>query len=48
MIEFIVHNLGLCGDGHPNVFIFISNELGFLEYFNYIYNKVKSYDKNFS
>lgn len=41
MIEFVTHTLGLCGDNHPNIFIFIFNELGILEYFNYIYNKFK-------
>jgi hypothetical protein len=41
MIEFITHSLGICGDGHPNIFIFLLNEVGIFEYFNYIYDKVK-------
>ena len=47
MIEFLKHALGLCGEHwHPNLFTFILGGLGLTPSLNYIYYKLKSYDKS--
>ena len=46
MIELLKHSLGLCGEHwHPNIFTLLLSGLGLAPSFNYIYYKVKSYDK---
>jgi hypothetical protein len=46
MIEVLKHSLGLCGEHfHPNIFTFLLSGLGISPALNYIYFKVKSYDK---
>jgi|TARA_B110000238_G_scaffold170028_1_gene187209 hypothetical protein len=47
MIELLKHSLGLCGEHwHPNIFTLLLSGLGVTPAFNYIYVKLKSYDKN--
>jgi len=47
MIEVLKHSLGLCGEHwHPNIFTFLLSGFGLIPAFNYIYYKVKSYDKS--
>lgn len=47
MIEFLKHALGICGEHwHPNIFTFILGGLGLTPALNYIYYKLKSYDKS--
>ena len=45
--KILKHSLGLCGEHfHPNIFTFLLGGLGLSPAFNYIYFKLKSYDKN--
>lgn len=47
MIEVLKHSLGICGEHwHPNIFTFILSGFGIAPACNYIYIKIKSYDKN--
>ncbi len=47
MIEILKHALGLCGEHwHPNIFTLLLSGLGLSPAFNYIYYKVKRYDKS--
>ena len=46
MIEAIRHSLGMCGEAHPNIFTLLLSGFGVVPIFNYIYYKLKSYDKN--
>jgi hypothetical protein len=45
MIEALRHSLGMCGEAHPNIFTLLLSGLGISPALNYIYFKVKSYDK---
>ena len=46
MIEVLRHSFGLCGEHwHPNIFTILLSGFGIAPALNYIYFKVKSYDK---
>jgi len=47
MIEVLKHSFGFCGEHfHPNIFTIFASGLGISPTLNYIYIKLKSYDKN--
>ena len=47
MIEVLRHSFGFCGEySHPNIFTILLSGFGVVPAFNYIYYKLKSYDKN--
>ena len=41
MIEIIKHSLGLCGEGHPNIFTALLGATSLGTYIYYILNKFK-------
>ncbi len=46
MIEVLRHSFGFCGEHwHPNIFTILLSGFGISPALNYIYFKVKSYDK---